>query len=179
MPHRADLLSRALAAAALAALAGCSTVSDAAPEVEFEALAPSRPPEPQPEARISEAEIVRRPVASVDRLELGVTRDGRLLTAYGAAPTPGWFQALLRPRDDGRLAPDGFLEFDFLAAPPELNGADPEALPAGPGVPAQRAVRADRLLRGGAVQTAAGIRVFAASGPPAAIRLAPPPATEG
>src|SRR6056297_1509343 len=31
MPHRADLLSRALAAAALAALAGCSTVSDAAP----------------------------------------------------------------------------------------------------------------------------------------------------
>ncbi len=179
MPHRADVLSRALAAAALAALAGCSTVSDAAPDVEFEALAPSRPPEPEPEARLSEAEVVRRPVAAVTDLELGVTRDGGLLTARGQAPTPGWFQAVLRPRDGGRLAPDGFLEFDFLAAPPELNGADPEARPAGSGTPAQRAVRADRLLRGRTLEGAAGIRVFPASGPPAAIRLAPPPATEG
>lgn len=179
MPHRADVLSRAIAAAALAALAGCSSVSDAAPEVEFEALAPSRPPEAQPDARISEAEIVRRPVAAVTGLELGVTRRGRLLTAHGETPTPGWFQAVLRPRGGGRPAPDGFLEFDFLAAPPELNGSDPETLPSGPGTPAQRSVRADRLLSGSAVESAAGIRVFAASGPPAAIRLAPPPAAGG
>lgn len=172
MPFRRPTSAAPLAA--LIALAGCGllpdSVSDSVPEVRFGVLEPSREPEPEPAAIRPEAELERRPVARVTDLEIGVTRSGRLLKATGEAPLTGWFQPALRPRRDGAPGPDGFLDFDLVAAPPELNGG-----PAGvAGTPAQRRVQAVRLLTADTLAGAAGLRVHAAEGPPAAIRFTAP-----
>ncbi|MEO0680230.1 MAG: hypothetical protein AAF192_07425, partial [Pseudomonadota bacterium] len=145
---------RAAAAAALTALlaaAGCSDTRDAVAEAaagtEFRILEPSTPAEAEPEARLVDAQL--RPVSRVASLELGRMHRARLLVARGEAPRTGWFQPELRPRRDGAPGPDGFLEFDFIAAPPELNGGGEPSV----GSAAQRRIKAvrpipERELRG-------------------------------
>ncbi|MGM0585811.1 MAG: hypothetical protein ACQEUZ_14300 [Pseudomonadota bacterium] len=149
--------SAAAAIGAVLALAGCETVSDYTPEVEFRALESSRR---APEIPKAPEELIKRPVASVDSLELGALRRGRLLLVEGSAPATRWYKPELRPRHDGRPAPDGFLEFDLVAAPPELNAAEP-----GPeGTPGQRRLRAARALSPAELAAAQGVRVYAAQG---------------
>ena len=97
-------------------------------------------------------------MSSITGIEIGRTRDGVLITALGEAPGPGYSLALLRPRRDTLVAPDGFIEFDFVASPP-----DPE-LDLGIGTPRTRAVRADLPLLQGQVRNARGLRIIARSG---------------
>lgn len=146
-------------------LAGCETIADNTPDVGFTVLEPSKKQEPQAPEVMTNA--VKRPVAEVTSLEVGQMRKGRLLTAHGAAATPGWFQPALVPRGE-RPTPDGFLEFDFVAAPPELNGGAP--MPEG--TPIQRSIRADRAVSNADLAGVSGLRVYAAGGV-AAVRLAP------
>lgn len=154
-----------LAAAAGLALAGCDTISENTPDVEFRVFEPSQP---APETDVTPEELVRRPVVEVVDMELGAMRRGRLLTAVGLAPATEWFAPELQPRRGGRPGPDGFIEFDFVAAPPEFNGGE-----AGPqGTPAQRRLRAVRALEPEDLAGVAGVRVFAGSDVEA-VRLAP------
>ncbi len=148
-------MRRANGAACLAlaaALAGCSTGND---YVQLEVMGPSTEEKPQPELQRAPSQL--RPVATVDRLEFGAMHDAVAVTAFGEAPTTGWFSPRLVARGDGKPGPDGFLEFDFVAGPPELNGGtvQPE------GSPAQRAIRADRAVARDLAATAIGVRVFA------------------
>ena len=93
----------------------------------------------------------RVPVARVTGLEVGRTRTGFVLAALGEAEGTGWRAASLRPAREG-LAPDGYLEFEFVAIPP-----------ATPGPGAQR-LRADAPLPPEALTGAAGLRVIARDG---------------
>lgn len=149
---------------AAAVLAGCgSSASDYVPRISV--LAPSKPPEEK--APLVVADAVKRPVAQITGLELGRMVRGRLLTAYGIAPAGGWFQPELRPLNDGAPSPDGFLEFEFMAAPPDLNGGVGQ-----PGLPEeQRRIRADRMIRDSVAAGAVGVRVFSVKPTPTAIRF--------
>ncbi|WP_092862445.1 hypothetical protein [Albimonas pacifica] len=150
------------------ALAGCSWGEEE--QAPVEAQTPPQGGAPGPSGPVYE----KRPVASVESLEIGQIYRGRLLTAHGAAPATGWFHATLEPRNGSRLAPDGFLEFDLVAAPPELNGGEP-------GVPARLPIRADRAIPTADLVGAQGVRVYAGA-TAAALRVsvsAPQPGQAG
>jgi hypothetical protein len=106
---------------------------------------------------VSEAATVQVPVQSVNSIEIGRTRDGFLITAYGRAPGLGYSLPALRPRRDGLPGLDGYIEYDFVATEP--TRAD---LPAG--TSATRALRADLPVAAGALRGARGIRVLALQG---------------
>ncbi|MFT6772356.1 MAG: hypothetical protein ACJA1L_000060 [Paracoccaceae bacterium] len=154
------------AAAVLAALslAGCSTfsdVADKAPGVQISVFEPSVEPTKAPVLVIARE---RRPVASVEGLEIGALHDGVMLTAHGHAPEADWFSPQLEARRGGLPGPDGFIDFDFVAAPPALN--DGEQGPVGTEM--QRRVRGDVAVPASALSGAAGLRVFSAGGAVAA-----------
>ena len=152
------------AALLAAALAGCGG-ADVGDSVRIGVLEPS--PQNRPVAAPT-TPLEFRLVASVEDLNLGAMHRGRMLIAVGEAPATGWYRPQLRPRRGGAPAPDGFLEFDFVAAPPELNGGE-----AGPvGTPAQRRLRAVAPIEPQALAGAVGVRVFADGGS-AALRFAP------
>lgn len=153
------------AALGAGALAGCETVEEYTPDVGFQVLTPSQPPAPTTPEVLENA--VKRPVTEVTSLEVGALRKGRLLTAHGLSATGGWFQAELVARGTGPSR-DGFLEYDFIAAPPELNGG---AAITG-GAPARRRVRADIAIDAAALSGVVGLRVYGAEGV-AAVRLIP------
>jgi len=98
------------------------------------------------------------PVEGVRGIEVGRTRRGMMITAYGTAPGIGFGAPRLVPRRGGRPGPEGFLDFDFVATPPDPGFE----LPAGP--VKGRALRADLELAPEALQGAAGIRVHARVG---------------
>lgn len=102
-------------------------------------------------------EAARRaePVDSVSRIEIGRTRDGYLLSAFGVAPGTGFGGPRLVARRDGGTGPDGYLDFDFLAVPPDQGFAMPQ------GDQRARTIRADLALRQRQIEGAAGIRVHA------------------
>jgi hypothetical protein len=145
----------ALAGAAALALAGCESGTDYTPDLRV--LEPSQPREPEMEMP---EEVVTRPVAEVLSVELGAMRRGRLLLVEGAAPATGWFLPRLQPRREGRPGPDGFLDFDFVAAPPALNGGAESPR----GTPAQRRLKAARPLTPEDLAGAVGVRVHAGGG---------------
>jgi hypothetical protein len=159
IPATASRLSIAAAALALA-LAGCSSVDglfSSAPGVELAVLEPSaKAPEPEQLAVVRE----RRQVLSIERLEFGAIHKGRMMTAWGYAPESDWFSPQLEIRREGLPGPDGFIEFDLVAAPPTLNGGKAGAV----GTLAQRKVRADIPLLNALTAGAAGIRVHAQDG---------------
>jgi hypothetical protein len=101
---------------------------------------------------------VYTPVESVRDVEIGRTRDGFVITAYGIAPGLGYSSPELRPRRQGTPAPDGFLDYDFVARAPDpgfnLGTGDAKA----------RTVRADLLVKAKDLRGAQGIRVHAVEG---------------
>jgi hypothetical protein len=98
------------------------------------------------------------PVESVSTIEIGRTRNGVAITAFGIAPALGFGGAELRPRRDGAPGSDGILDFDFVARAPDAG------FNLGEGAIEARAIRADVLLTPGQLQGALGIRIHAASG---------------
>ncbi|MEM6945928.1 MAG: hypothetical protein AAF416_16295 [Pseudomonadota bacterium] len=138
-PRRRALIA-AFAASPMALLGGCSLFGDDEEEVaEAQAVLERR----------------REPVENVGRVEVGRTRNGFAVSAYGVAPTTGFSQPILSLRRDGSLALDGFLEFDFLALAPDPGLAMPR------GQIAARRIRADRVLKPDELQGARGLRIFA------------------
>lgn len=179
LPHarpaaRAAIARGAVLAMLCGALAGCGDSwklwSDNAPEVKVEVLAPSKELPNQESVAIVVKEY--RPVAGVSTLELGAVHGGLMLTAYGEAPRAGWYRPRLNPRREGLPGPDGFIDYDFEAAPPELNGG---AEVAGSS-PAALAVRGDVEVHDSALAGAVGLRVHAESG---AVAIALPRPAEG
>lgn len=98
------------------------------------------------------------PVESVHSIEVGRTRDGFAVTAFGTAPALGYGEPHLRARRDGQVGADGFLDFDFVATPPALG------LERGQGAITARRIRGDTILGAEALIGASGIRVHALSG---------------
>lgn len=129
----------------LAPLAACSVFGGDAEE-ESVAAAPVA------------AEPMIRPIESVRGVEIGRTRDGVVLTAYGIAPGLGYASPQLRERRGGRIGTDGYLDFDFVATAPDREFQLPE------GKPQARILRADRLLAIEVLQQARGIRIHDARG---------------
>lgn len=136
----------ALAAfAAVLALGGCSLFGSG--EDEQEGAAAEQAPQPSYDS-----------VDEVAHIEIGRTRDGLVITAYGVVPSLGFAAPELRPRRDGQVGPDGYLDFDFVARVP----AEPATAAAGP--MRTRMLRADHLLPIRRIQGARGIRIHAAEG---------------
>lgn len=107
---------------------------------------------------LAEARAEKVPVASVQGIEIGRTRDGFLVTAHGTAPGPGYSLPRLEVRRGGATGADGYVEYDFVATPPPPGAA-----------PAQGTARENRLsaylpVPANALRGAAGIRVRAAHG---------------
>lgn len=98
------------------------------------------------------------PVTSVRLVEVGQTRDGFLISAFGTAPGLGYALPALRARRSGEPSIDGFIEFDFVASPPSADLQLP------PGTTRTRSVRADVAVRNRDVRGVLGIRVFALQG---------------
>lgn len=129
------------------------------------------------EARREAVEVARSepvPVEAVRNVEIGRTRDGFLITAYGAAPGLGYSLPRLRPRRGGAPGIDGYVEYDFVAAEPPAGFA----LPAG--TARTRMLRADLPVRAAELRGAAGIRVLALrGGAQLDFAPAPPPQQSG
>ena len=137
----------AVALAAAFALAGCEDVGallDFESSEETAVAAPVGPPKDS--------------VVRIDELELGRLFSGFMLTAVGVAPGLGYFAPELRPRFGGELGPDGFYEFDFVAAaPPEPVKSDVSGI-------AARRIRADFEITPDMLRAARGVRVWSARG---------------
>ena len=112
----------------------------------------------EPEAPVVDAGPMVRSVDDVRSIEIGRTRDGVVVTAYGIAPGIGYALPRLEPRRNGRLGTDGFLDFDFVANAPDPGFQMPQ------GQVQARVLRADRLIGVNTLSSAAGIRVHGRSG---------------
>jgi hypothetical protein len=149
-PHLASLIT------AMTLLGGCSTGTflDDVPTIWG---GESRVDEARREA-VEEAESTPVPVEAVRTVEIGRTRDGFLITAYGTAPGLGYALPRLRPRRGGAPGVDGYVEYDFVAAEP------PPGFDLPPGTAQTRTLRADLPVSAAELRGAAGIRVMALRG---------------
>lgn len=98
------------------------------------------------------------PVMAVQSVEIGQTRTGYLVSAFGTAPGLGYSLPELRARRSGEPSLDGFIEYDFVATVPS------PALDLPPGTTRTRSIRADLLVKQGDIRNLRGIRVFAQQG---------------
>lgn len=130
-------MRRRIVLGGLAALALGACADDEAP------APPAPPPAPAEPARVA--------VARVATLELGRTRTGFVLVAFGEAEGLGWRLPQLRPISPTPDA-EGLIVFELVAIPPATPG---------PGV--QR-IRADTPLASEALRGAQGVRVVARQG---------------
>ncbi|MEM1300020.1 MAG: hypothetical protein AAGH68_12165 [Pseudomonadota bacterium] len=145
-----------VAAGILAAMAGCST-GTLLDDVDTLWGAPSTAEIEEAEARAAAVEA-KVPVQLVRSVEMGRTRDGFLITAFGTAPGLGYALPALRPRRDGAPAADGYIEYDFVAVAPA------EGLNLPVGTTQSRAIRADLPVTLAQLQGARGLRVLALNG---------------
>jgi hypothetical protein len=132
-----------LAVAAVVGLGGCSVFKS---DKKEETAAPVVPADPYV------------PVETVRNIEIGRTRNGIAISAYGVAPGLGFSSPELRPRREGKPGPDGILDFDFVAKAPDARFG------LGQGEVTARGVRADILLSPRDLAGVIGIRVHGASG---------------
>jgi hypothetical protein len=162
-------LSFALSLAVSLLLGGCSTGTflDDVPTIWG---GESRVDEARREA-VEEAESTPVPVEAVRTVEIGRTRDGFLITAYGTAPGLGYSLPRLRARRGGAPGPDGYIEYDFVASEP------PPGFDLPPGTARTRTIRADLPVKAPELLGAAGIRVLALRGG-AQLDFAPTPEQE-
>lgn len=98
------------------------------------------------------------PIQAVRTVEMGRTRDGFIITAFGTAPGLGYALPSLRVRRGGTPSADGYIEFDFVAVEPPAGFDLPQ------GTTRARALRADLPVRLEDLQGAAGLRVMALNG---------------
>ncbi len=140
MPRYAALA----ALAALLALGGCSLFGSDDEEPE---AAAEQAPEPSYDS-----------VDEVAHIEIGRTRDGLVITAYGVTPTLGYAAPELRLRRDGAPGPEGYLDFDFVARVPAEPVATADTSPRA------RMIRADYLIPLRQLRGARGFRIHAAEG---------------
>ncbi len=122
-------------------LAGCGLFGDDDPTPEAVA--------PDPAA----VESVN--VQAVQRLEIGRSRAGLVLAAFGTAPGLGFSKPRLVARRDGAPGADGMLDYDFVVDTPPRGVALP------PGTPKARSVRADVEISVATAQQVRGVRVHA------------------
>lgn len=127
-------------------LSGCGVFSS-----DDEAEAPFEP-------QVSEVVRNAEPITSVNDLEIGRSRDGFVVTAFGTAPALGFSAPRLRARRDGAPGNDGYIDFDFVANPPK-----PELERPG-GAATAKALRADVFLNQRQLRNVLGIRVHALGG---------------
>lgn len=106
------------------------------------------------EARLAQKVLV----SEVLGVELGRTRDGVLLTARGTAPGLGYALPELRARRGGAAAADGYIEFDFVASPPDPALVLPE------GTAKARQILANRALFDAQLRGVRGLRIIARTG---------------
>lgn len=139
-------LGRGLAVAAMLAVlpAGCSWLG-----LGGEEDAP---------AAVSAMPLPAENVQAIRELEVGRTRRGIALAAFGTAPGLGYSNPRLVARRDGEPAADGMLDFDFVVNPP------PPELGLGQGSPRARAVRADAEIPMETARRVRGVRVHAVTG---------------
>lgn len=95
----------------------------------------------------------REPVIEVERVEIGQTRDGIALTAFGIAPGLGYGRPRLVARRGGAPAEDGYLDFDFFVTPPDPS------LALGQGERSARRVRVDLIVPNDRLRGRSGIRI--------------------
>lgn len=133
----------ALAVAAVVGLGGCSVFKSGKKEDAAAAVVPADP---------------YVPVESVRNIEIGRTRNGIAVSAFGVAPGLGFGAPELRPRREGKPGPDGMLDFDFVAKAPDARFG------LGEGEATARTVRADVLLTPRELAGVIGIRIHGASG---------------
>lgn len=166
MPRRP---SHPLPLIALLMLGGCSTgtVLDDIPTVWG---GESRADEARREA-VEEARTTPVPIEAVRSIEIGRTRDGFLITAFGTAPGLGYSLPRLRARRGGGPGPDGYIEYDFVASEPPPGFGLP------PGTARTRTIRADLPVKAPELLGSAGIRVLALRGG-AQLDFAPTPEQE-
>lgn len=107
--------------------------------------------------RLAEARAVKVPIQSVQRAEIGRTRNGFLITAYGAAPGFGYTFPVLQPRREGAPGIDGYVDYDFMATEPQPD----QNLPQGA---TDQLIRADLPVDAEALRGVVGIRIHALSG---------------
>ncbi len=131
------------AVVSVVAVAGCGLFGDEEETVEAAAAAVAVEPEP---------------VVAVRRLEIGRTRKGVVLAAFGTAPGLGYTRPRLVARRDGDPGPDGYLDYDFLIDPPPATLEMPQ------GTTRARAVRADVEIALDRARSARGVRVHAEVG---------------
>lgn len=98
------------------------------------------------------------PIQAVRTVEMGRTRNGFIITAFGTAPGVGYSLPSLRARRGGLPGTDGYIEFDFVAVEPPAGFNLPQ------GTTQARAVRADLPVPLASLQGAAGLRVIALGG---------------
>lgn len=163
MPRRSCHLTLTLA---ILSLGGCST-GTALDDVSTIWGGESRADEERREA-VQEARTTPVPVENVRAVEIGRTRDGFLITAYGTAPGLGYSLPRLRPRRGGAPGADGYIEYDFVASEP------PAGFDLPPGTARTLTMRADLPVNAADLRSAAGIRVLALRGG-AQIDFAPTP----
>lgn len=95
------------------------------------------------------------PMRIVRAVEIGRTKTGILLTAFGTAPGSGYSLPALRVRREGKTTSDGFLEFDLVASSPPPGAELP------PATPRNLEIRADLPVDLRALRGVKGLRVMA------------------
>ena len=102
--------------------------------------------------------VVYVPVEAVRQIEIGRTRNGYVITARGVAPGLGHGAPELRARREGKVGPDGFIDYDFVAQAPDPN------FNLGEGTVSARLIRADLHVTARDLQGAVGVRIHGVSG---------------
>ena len=144
MRRNAALVTAATLAAVLT-LGGCSWFKS---DKKVEAAA----------AEQAASEEIYAPIETVRDIEIGRTRNGYAIAVHGIAPGLGYGAPELRVRRDGKLGPDGFIDFDFVVKAPDAN------FNLGEGPVEARVIRADLHITARDLQGAVGIRVHGVSG---------------
>ncbi len=145
--RRNAALATAAAIAAVLALGGCSLFGSDNEEAEEAAV----------DGQV-EADSRFVPVEAVRHIEIGRTRNGYVITARGVAPGLGHGAPELRARREGKLGPDGFIDYDFITRAPDPN------FDLGQGTVQARMVRADLHVTARELRGAVGVRIHGVSG---------------
>lgn len=141
-------ISLALVAPAALMLAGCGFIDNPWGSSKREA---------EEAERLEEARAVKVPIQSVRSAEIGRTRNGFLITAYGVTPGFGYTFPVLQPRREGAPGVDGYVDYDFMATEPQPD----QNVAAGAG---EQLIRAYLPVDAEDLRSVAGIRIHALSG---------------